>query len=151
MGATHDLQITRIVATGFSCLQAVKNGSAITASPTQLGQKTPKPMPVFGPVIGYLLVEILCIPADLYPAPMQPMTPELQTKYLFTFPYGYSLAQFVRNFTITYKIAQIAGGRAPPIPPLLGDEYPARPIFPGALAGWWRSGRSSGLARRCRR
>ncbi len=41
MGATHDLQITRIVATGFSCLQAVKNGSAITASPTQLGQKTP--------------------------------------------------------------------------------------------------------------
>ena len=41
MGATHDLQITSIVASGFCFLQAVKNGSAITASPTQLGQKTP--------------------------------------------------------------------------------------------------------------
>jgi len=41
IGATQDLHITKSVDSGFSCLQAVKNGNAMTESPTQFGQNTP--------------------------------------------------------------------------------------------------------------
>jgi hypothetical protein len=41
MGTTQDLQITNIVASGNSSLQALKKGNAMTASPTQFGQNTP--------------------------------------------------------------------------------------------------------------